>query len=156
MAYYNILHVAAEPLSVPVASATVVEIGDMVALVSNLVVPAVLFTWTTNEATTQENFHDVFLGVALSRSKAGETDPVLVSPITTLEYDCAAATFNFANLVGPPKNSGANTLESQMLASVGAVNLSVGRTVTRYASNTTIVQARIVSSLFGGGVQTPE
>lgn len=124
--------------SYPVASATVIAKGDLVALVSSLLVPAGSFTWTTDLATTQANFGSVFVGVAYTESANGETDNVQVdvSGESAWEYDCASATFLPGALVAPAKQSG-NLLESQKLVAAVAA-ASIGRVHTGVTSATRV------------------
>lgn len=139
-----------------VASAVVIEIGDLVESASSgsAVTPADDHTWNTNLATTQEEFHDRFLGVATQRSRNGDDDPIVVATAGVFEFECAAATFEQGALVGPAKQSG-NALENQKVVGVASANLAIGRVVKPYTSNTTKVLVEIVSTVVRGGPMTP-
>jgi hypothetical protein len=95
-----------------VDSATVIAIGDLVILDTDDAKPASSVTWDTNIATTQEAFHDKFLGVSDKRSQSGETEQIRENTSGIFEFDCASATFELGTLVGPAKASG-DGLESQ-------------------------------------------
>ena len=108
--------------------------------------------WDTDLATTQEAFHDAFLGVAAQRSRDVDDKPLLVATRGVYEFDCAAATFELGALVGPAKTAG-NNLESQKVVAVATENLAVGRVAKRYGSNTTRVLVEITSTVMHGGPQ---
>lgn len=136
-------------VSPAVGSAAVVEIGD---LVTGTPVAAGSVAWNTNLATTQEAFHDVFLGVACQRSRAGDVDPVRVATRGVFEFDCAAAQFALGALVGPAKQTG-DLLEPQKVVAVATPNLAIGRVVKAYPANTTKVLVEITSTVVHGGPQ---
>lgn len=131
-------------------TATVIEIGDLVQASSGTVIPADDHTWNTDTATTQEEFHDLFLGVAQQRSRSGDTAPIRVATSGVFEFTCAAATFEIGALVGPAKASG-NALEPQKVVAVATPNLAIGRVAKRYGSNTTTVLVEIDSVVQRGG-----
>jgi hypothetical protein len=135
--------------SAAVVTDTVIEIGD---LVTETPAPAADVTWDTNIATTQEAFHDVFLGVSGQRSRDGDTDSVRVDTRGVFRFPCASATFDIGDFVGPAKASG-NALESQKVVGVATANLAIGRVVAQYDSATTEVLVEIVSTIVHGGPQ---
>lgn len=138
-------------LSKAVASADVIEVGDMVVDSGSGVIKAMSsVAWDTNIATTQEAGHDVFLGVAQERSRSGDTNPIRVNTTGVHEFDCAAATFEIGDLVGPAKQSG-NGIESQKVVAVATANLAIGRVAKRYGSNTTKVLVAVESVKMTGG-----
>lgn len=134
-------------VSAAVVTDTVIEIGD---LVTSTPANAGAVTWDTNLATTQEAFHDVFLGVANQQSRDGDTAAIRVATSGVYEFDCAAATFNLGDLVGPAKQSG-NLLEPQKVVAVATPNLAIGRVVKKYGSNTTKVLVEIDSTVVRAG-----
>jgi len=77
----------------PVASATVIEIGDNVAIVSDLLVPLSGIADAGDAAANREAGADAFVGIACSASKNGETDDVLVmmDGVVKLNQKVAAA-----------------------------------------------------------------
>ena len=133
-------------LYLPAASATVIELGVLVAYdASNHVAyPASSETWDTDLATTQAAFADNFVGVAVAASPDG-CEEVGVATDGIFEFECAAATFDPGDPVGPA-DSGSSSLEDQKVASAVAAS-SVGAVVKYYGSNTTLVQVRIASKL---------
>ena len=137
-------------MSLPVASATPIEIGD---LVTNVPAAAAATAWTTLVG-AQEAFHDAFLGVSGQRSRVGDTDAVRVDTRGVFEFDCAAATFVLGDLVGPAKQTG-NAIESQKVIAVATPNLAIGRVVQTYPAATTKVKVEITSTIVHGGPQAP-
>jgi hypothetical protein len=146
-----------------VDSAVAIAVGDILYFETDAVEPAGIDSnadgtgdlWNTNIATTQEAVHDLFAGVALSRSQVGETDPVRVATGGVFEFDCAAATFELGVLVGVAKTSGDN-VENQKVVAVATANLAIGRVAKRYAANTTKVWVEIISVVTLGGPQAAE
>ena len=141
-----------DPRSVAVDSATVIEVGDMIYLVSGKAKPAADLAWDTNIATTQETFHDAFLGVALQRSRDGDTDDIAYASKGEFEFDCASATFAMGALVGVAKQSG-DAIENQKVVGVAGANLAVGRVTRIVTSAATTVHVAIESVVNHGGVQ---
>lgn len=136
-------------------TALAVERGDLVwqdAGNANSPTAAADTVWNTNLATTQEDFHDSFLGVALSRGQVGETAPLRIATEGVFEFDCASATYAIGDLVGPAKQAG-NALESQKVVAVATANLAIGRVVEGGASLTK-VRVRIISTKVLGGPMT--
>ena len=131
------------------ASDAVIQVGD---LITGTPESAADVTWDTNLTTTQEAFHDAFLGVSGQRSRDGDTDPLRVATTGTFEFDCAAATFAIGELVGPAKAAG-DALESQKVVAVATENLAIGRVARNYASNTTKVLVDTASTVMRGGPQ---
>jgi hypothetical protein len=149
------------PVVVPVDSAIVIEIGDLVLLEVDDARPAAQDAnadgtgdlWNTNLATTQEAFHDKFLGVAMQRSRAGDTDPIRVATSGVFEFDCASATYELGTLLGLDQNG--NNLRSQQLRSVTSSqhNLAIGRVAKRVAVAGTRVLVDVQSTVMLGGPQ---
>lgn len=138
-----------------VATATVIEIGDLVEMESDGTVLSVAdHTWDTNIATVQEQIHDKFLGVAQQQSRTGDTDPIRVAITGVHEFDCAAATFELGALVGPAKQTG-NAAEDQKVVAVATANLAIGRVAQRYATNTTSVLVDVVGVISRSGPLAP-
>lgn len=139
-----------------VPTATVIEKGDLIAVAAadNSPYAAADETWNIDLATTQEAFHDRFMGVSYDRSRAGDTDSIRCGTSGVHEFDCAAATFEVGDLVGPAKQSG-NALESKKVVAVATANLAIGRVAKNYPSNTTKVYVEVFSTLMRGGVQAP-
>jgi hypothetical protein len=133
-----------------VDSAQTISIGDCLYLSTDDVRPADQIGYAGGLATTQELFVDSFLGVAMQRSRDGDTSAVRIATTGVFEFDCAAATFELGDLVGMDDNSTPDALESQKVIAVTDAARAVGVVVKRYSSNTTSVLVRITSSLEGG------
>lgn len=140
------------PVEAAVDSAVVIEIGDLVALVSGKAVPADDFADSGTLAENQEAFHDLFLGVAQQRSRAGDTDPIRVATSGTFEFDIASATLGLGALVGPAGTGEANAVgvANQTVISVATPNLAVGRVQDAIASATK-VKVNVESVIMTGG-----
>lgn len=61
------------------------------------------------------------------------------------EYDCASATFEVGDMVGPTENSGGTLLENQKVEKVTDPAIAIGKVLLRYSSATTRVLVRITS-----------
>lgn len=149
------------PVVVPVDSAVVIEIGDLLYLETDDGRPAAYDSnadatgdlWNTNLATTQEAFHDKFLGVAMQRSRAGDTDPIRVATTGVFEFDCVSATYELGTLLALDQNG--NNLRSQQLRSVSSSshNLAIGRVAKRVPVAATRVLVDVQSTVMLGGPQ---
>ena len=141
-----------------------IEIGDLVYLDTNDAKPSGQDTdsngtgdlWNTNLATTQEAFHDVFLGVAMQRSRSGDTDSIRVASTGVFEFASPSATYELGNLVGPDQTGG-NNLENQQVELVASTlaNQAIGRVARRNGSADTKVLIEIQSTVMTGGPQVP-
>ena len=134
-----------------VPTANVIQVGDLVSQIAGDVNAASGYTWTTDLPTTQTNFHDQFLGVALERSRAGDVLPIRVASAGVHEFDCASATFELGDLVGPAKASG-NNLENQKVAAVATIALAIGRVAQRAVTATRVKVSVTSGVMFGGPV----
>ena len=123
------------------------------AITEGMPYPASDQPWDTDLATTQENFHDRFLGVSQSRSKSGETDPVVVNTRGVHEFDCASASFKNGALVGMAKQSG-NLLEDKKVAAVASAALAIGRVYGDHTSVTKVL-VEVFGTINHGGPQVP-
>jgi hypothetical protein len=150
------------PVIVPVDSATVIEIGDLVFMEVDDARPAGQDTnsdgtgdlWNTNLAVTQEAFHDKFLGVAMQRSRAGDVEPIRVATTGVFEYDAASGTYELGVLVAPDKAAGNNLLNQKLVAVAGTLhNQAVGRVAKRVSPAGTKVLVDIQSTVMVGGPQ---
>ena len=142
------------PVTVPVASATVINIGDLVYVSSGNALPASALADAGTKAQNQEAFHDAFLGVAEQRSLAGETDPIRVATSGTFEFDIASATLALGALVGAAGTGvdGAVGVADQTVESVATPNLAIGR-VQEAITSRTKVKVNIDSVIMTGGAR---
>jgi hypothetical protein len=142
------------PVRVAVASATVIEIGDLVYLASGAALPFSAQADLGTKAQNQEGAHDAFIGVSLSRSRNGDADPITIATAGVFEFDLASATLAIGSLVGPAGTgeAGAVGVANQSIESVATANLAIGRTVEAITSATK-VKVDIVSTVIYGGPQ---
>lgn len=127
-----------------------IDIGDLVWLDSDDVKPADQSSYAGGLATAQETLVDSFLGVAMQRSRSGDTDPIRIATTGVFEFDCAAATFEIGDLVGADDNTTPDALLPQQVIAVDDAARAIGVVVERHTANTTSVLVRITSSLEGG------
>jgi hypothetical protein len=141
------------PVVVPVDSATVIEIGDLLYLDTDDAKPAGMQADGGSEAINQESFHDNFLGVAMQRSRAGDTAPIRIATRGVFEFPCPSATFEVGTLIGASENGAGNALEDQQVEGVATANLAVGRCAKRVNPAATTVLVDIVATVSHGGPQ---
>ena len=143
------------PVVIPVDSATVIEIGDLVWLDTDDAKPASTSTYGASLAAAQETFHDKFAGVAMQRSRAGDTGPIRVATTGVFEYPCASATFEVGARIGADDNVAGTALVNQLVIAVAAANLerSIGSCVKRVNPADTKLLVEIMSTVTRGGPQ---
>ncbi|MDZ4820467.1 MAG: hypothetical protein SGJ20_15985 [Planctomycetota bacterium] len=142
------------PVVIPVDSATVIEIGDLLYLDTDDVKPASAQADAGSEAGNQEAFHDLFAGVAMQRSRSGDTKPIRVATSGVFEFTCPSAAFEVGALIGSSENAGGSALENQQVEGVATTNLAVGRCAKRVNPAATTVLVEIVSTISHGGPQS--
>lgn len=130
----------------------VVEVGDLLYLVSGQVQPASSLGDLGTKAANQEGFHDSFVGVAMQSSPAGGLENIRVATTGVFEFACPATTFVLGDLLGVEENAEGNELLSQTVAKVATCNLAVGRCV-KAATSATKVLLSIESTVLHGGPQ---
>lgn len=144
------------PVVAAVDAATEIEIGDLLWQDVDDAKPARALQNARGCGPTQKVFADTFLGVAMCRSKVGDTDPIRVATTGVFEFDCPSDTFELGDLVAPnmrPNGSGA--LTNQQVVSVRGVEpeaIAIGRVAKRAATLTTSVLIDIRSTVMTGGV----
>lgn len=141
------------PVVLPVDSATAIEIGDLVYLATDDARPASSQADQGTEVANQELFHDNFAGVAMQRSRAGDTQPIRVATTGVFEFVCPSGTFEVGALVGVDEATSGTALEDQQVAAVATPNLAVGRCAKRVAAADTKVLIEIVGTISYGGPQ---
>jgi hypothetical protein len=141
------------PVMLPVDSATVIEIGDLVYLDTDDAKPAAVQADQGTEAANQELFHDKFAGVAMQASASGDTQPVRVATAGVFEFDCVSAAFEVGEPIGADENAGGTALEDQTVAEVATLNLAIGRCAKRVSPAATRVLVDVVSTVLKGGPQ---
>lgn len=142
------------PVMLPVDSATVIEIGDLLYLDVDDAKPASAQADQGTEAANQEFFHDRFAGVAMQASPSGNTQPIRVATAGVFEFDCLSATFEVGALLGTDENAAGTALLNQTIAGVATPNLAVGRCAKRVNPAATRALIDIVSTVLKGGPQS--
>jgi len=140
------------PVVAAVDSATVIEIGDMLWLDTDDAKPASSQADQGTETDNQTLLTSKFLGVAMQRSRAGDTSPVRVATTGVFEFDCPSGTFELGDLIGVDEDSGGTELCDQQVASVASATYAVARIAKREASAVTSVLVDIRSTVMTGGV----
>ena len=142
------------PVVLPIAAATVIEIGDLVYL-DTTAKPAGDLPYGASLAATQESFHDTFVGVAMQQSRTGDTAEIRVATTGVFEFVCASATFEVGARIGVDDNAGASALVNQQVIAVNTANpeLSIGYCAKRVNPAATSVLVDIVGTLTHAGPQ---
>jgi hypothetical protein len=138
---------------IPVDSATVIEIGDLVLQDVDDAKPASSQTDQGSELANQQLFHDVFAGVAMQASPSGVSQPIRVATTGVFEFDCLSTTLEVGDLIAPDENGGGTALLNQTVAKVTNVNAAIGRCAKRLNPAGTRVLVDVVSSVVRGGTQ---
>jgi hypothetical protein len=132
------------PVVAAVDSDTVIEIGDLLMQVTDDARPA---------STTDDPglFQTVFLGVAMQRSRAGETAPIRVATTGVFEFDCPSGIFELGDMVGPYVQRGTTHLHNQSVDKTPH-RWAVGRVAKRVSYANVSVLIAIQSTVMTGGV----
>lgn len=141
------------PVVAAVNSATVLEIGDMVWQDTDDAKPASDSTYSGGLGNSQDVFAGSFLGVAMQRSRSGDTDNVRVATSGIFEFACASSTFELGDMVGPDDNAGGTALENQTVIKVTDAARAIGRVAKRVATAATSVLVDVRSVVMYGGVE---
>ena len=141
------------PVVSAVDSASVIEIGDLVYQDTDDAKPASSQADQGSETANQELLADNFLGVAMQRSRSGDTDPIRVATTGVFEFDCPSGTFELGDLVGVDEAAGGTALEDQKVASVSASIYAIGRVAKRVATAATTALIDIRSTVMTGGIE---
>jgi hypothetical protein len=141
------------PVMLPVDAATVIEIGDLVYLDTDDAKPASAIADQGTELANQQLFHDVFAGVAMQASPAGDTDPIRVATAGVFEFDCLSTTLEVGDLMSSDENVAGTALLNQTAAKVTTANAAIGRCAKRVNPAGTRVLVDIVSAVMRGGTQ---
>lgn len=151
-------HDVAESVIAAVDSAEVIQIGDLVFLSTDDVRQADQVSYDAGLAQAQEDFANQFVGVAMQRSRAGDTKDIRVAITGVFEFDCASATFEFGNLIAAAANTGDTALENQKVVSLGVHTSAlfpraIGRVAQREPNAVTKVKVNINSTVMHGELQ---
>jgi hypothetical protein len=141
------------PVMLPVDSATVIEIGDLVYQDTDDAKPASSQADQGTESANQQLFHDVFAGVAMQASGSGETQPIRVATTGVFEFDCLSTTLEVGDMLAPDENGGGTALLNQTVVKVLSTNAAIGRCAKRLNPAGTRVLVDVVSAVMRGGPQ---
>ena len=141
------------PVVAAVDSATVIEIGDLLWQDTDDAKPASDQADEGSETANQEALAEKFLGVAMQRSRNGDTAPVRVATTGVFEFDCPSGTFELGDLVGADENAAGDALLNQQVAKVTASPYAIARVAKREASAVTGVLVDVRSTVMTGGVE---
>ncbi len=141
------------PVVAAVDSTTVIEIGDLLWQDTDDAKAASDQSDQGSETANQDLFADGFLGVAMQRSRSGDTAPVRVATTGVFEFDCPSGTFELGDLVGADENGTGDALLDQQVAPVGSSAYAIGRVAKREAGATTSVLVDVRSTVMTGGVE---
>ena len=141
-----------KPVFAAPASATVIEIGDLLYLDASTKAPKPASDQADegNLLANQMEFHDNFLGVAEQASASGDTDDIRIATAGDFEFPCASATFDLGDLIGAVENTDGDGLEDQKVVAVDGEYASIGRCCQPEASAVTAVLVRIRSTVMEG------
>jgi hypothetical protein len=140
------------PVIAAVDADTAIEIGDLVYQEVDDARPASMQADQGTKTANQELFSNKFLGVAMQRSRAGETAPIRVATTGVFEFDCPSTAFELGDLVGVDENAAGTALLNQQVAKVAAAKYAVGRDAKRQSATTTVL-IEIRSTVMTGGVE---
>jgi D-alanyl-D-alanine carboxypeptidase len=141
------------PVVAAVDAATVVEIGDLLWQDGDDAKPAAAQADQGTKTANQELLADKFLGVAMQRSRAGESEPIRVAASGVFEFDCPSAAFELGDLVGVDENAAGTALLNQQVAKVAQSKYAIGRVARREPAATTRVLVAVCSTVMTGGVE---
>ena len=141
------------PVVAAVDSATVIEIGDLVWQDTDDAKPASDQADQGSEAANQGTLAGSFLGVAMQRSRSGDTAPIRVATTGVFEFDCPSGTFELGDLVGADENAAGDALLNQQVARSRQPPYAIGRVAKRLAVAATSVLVDIRSTVMTGGVE---
>jgi hypothetical protein len=144
------------PVVLAVDSATVIEIGDLVYQETDDARPASQQADQLTEEANQCLFARKFAGVAMQRSRSGDTTPIRVATSGVFELACPSGTFEVGALLGASEASGGTALEDQQVESVVRPELAIGTVAKRVSSADTKVLVEIMSRLFGSRLRSEE
>lgn len=135
-----------------VDSATAIVMGELVFLDTDDIKPASSETWVTDLATTQGNFVNHFLGIALADHPAGAGNildfPVDISPSAVYEMDCSEETHEVGDIMTPIKATG-NALVANTLKKTTTASLGCARCIRRDPTAKTTAMVRLQSAYWG-------
>lgn len=144
------------PVSVEIASATEVQVGDLLWLDTNgQAQPASAFAKDTDLAGTQGAFSQKFLGVAMQASPAATVSRIRVATTGTFEFSddtSDASAEKLGTYMGANLNTAATYLKRDSLISVATAKLAVGRIIHQENIPAGKAYIAIRSTIMHGGI----
>ena len=137
------------PVVAAVDSDTVIEIGDLLWQDTDDAKPASMCT-SEDQGAAEVKFKDNFLGVAMQRSRSGDTAPIRVAATGVFEFDCPSCTFESGDPVCPMAIK--EGLQNQQVAKAALATCAIGRIAKRQAVAITSILINIRSTVMTGGV----
>lgn len=138
-------------VQIGVASATVIEAGDLIFrdVSTGLAKNAAAQTDQLTEEDNQRVFANRFLGVAQDGSASGSTTDILVNcdPAAEFKFTCASETHEIGDLLAVDEAGNGTELEDQKLVKVTDETLALFRCTRRDASASTTVYCRMIKSV---------
>ncbi len=146
------------PVTLPVASATPVEIGDLVSLDSGTgeAIPSGSMPDQGSSVLNQTAFQNEFVGVAMQASPAGEATTIRIATSGVFELDCDSTTWQLGEAVAAAVNGAGDQLIDQKVESALSLATAVGRCAKQAATATPRVLVDVVSTVMRGGPQDHE
>ena len=152
------------PVVAAVDSTTVIEIGDLLWQDVDDAKPAAALRVHAREMEPDKSstiegaviadpakvFAEKFLGVAMQRSRDGDTSPFRVATTGVFEFGCPSRTFELGDLIGPFYDD--PRLCNQQVDRASDCYLAIGRVARREAEPATSVLVDIRSTVMTGGV----
>jgi len=124
------------PVVAPVATDAVIEVGDMLWKDFHAARPF-------SDCHIISLFKEFFLGVAMQRSRSGETAPIRVATTGVFEFECPRRVWDLGEYVQPCGN--------QSVDYIGSRSLAIGR-VAKVQQGLDSVYVAIKSTVMEGGV----
>ena len=145
------------PVTLPVDSATEIEIGDLVYLDTDDAKPASTIDdigggGPATPAAAQELFHNSFVGVAMQQSRAGDTAPIRIATSGVFEFATQSATYELGTRVATDADTA--LMDQQVVATTETTpERSIGRVAKRVPAADTKVLVEINSTVMRDGPQ---
>lgn len=122
------------PIVMPVDSATVIEIGDLLyrgtGSTFQAIPPSEIFAYE-NTLEYRKDFAELFAGVAMQQSRAGDTQDIRVATSGVFEFECEPATFEVGDWIAVAFDPDTGMLCNQRVVAVTEESLAIGRCVKR-------------------------
>ncbi|MEQ8849078.1 hypothetical protein [Botrimarina sp.] len=141
------------PVRLPVASDTEIEIGDLVYLEAGEAKPASAQADQGTSLLNLHAFHDAFVGVAMQASPAGQESAIRIATTGVFEFDCDAAAHELGDLLSVGVAPSGDELFDQQVAAGATIDSALGRCAKQQPDATPRVLIDIVSTVARGGPQ---